>query len=61
MNQYVIDNSKSEYFGITCYEIEHYKDKVRNEAWVKVVLDYPMNGSFKEVKTWFKASELILA
>lgn len=60
MNQYVIDSSFSEYFGITCYEVEHYKSKTHNETWVKVVFDYPTNGTFKELKTWFKASELIL-
>ena len=60
MNQYVIDNSISEFFGITCYELEHYDSKTHSETWVKVVFDYPTNGTFKEVKTWFKASELIL-
>ena len=60
MNQYIIDSSISEYFGIPCYEIEHYKSKTHNETWVKVVFDYPTNGTFKELKTWFKASELIL-
>ena len=60
MNQYVIDSSFSEYFGITCYELEHYKSKTYNETWIKVVFDYPTNGTFQEVKTWFKASELIL-
>lgn len=61
MNQYTIDNSRSEYFGITCYEIEHYKSETHNEVWVKVVFDYPTNGTFKETETWFKASELIIA
>ena len=60
MNQYIIDSSRSEYFGITCYELEIYKSKTHNETWVKVVFDYPTNGTFKELKTWFKASELIL-
>ena len=60
MNQYIIDSSISEYFGITCYEMEHYKSKTHNETWVKVVFDYPTNGTFKEMVTWFKASELIL-
>ena len=60
MNQYIIDCSKSEYFGITCYEIEHYKSKTHNETWVKVVFDYPTNGTFKEKFLWFKASELVL-
>ena len=60
MNQCIIDSSKSEYFGITCYEIERYKSKTHNETWVKVVFDYPTNGTFKELRTWFKASELIL-
>ncbi len=60
MNQYIIDSSISEYFGITCYELEHYKSKTHNETWVKVVFDYPTNGTFKELRTWFKASELIL-
>ena len=61
MNQYIIDNSRSHYFGLTCYELEHYKDETHNEVWVKVVFDYPCNGTFKEQKCWFKASELILA
>lgn len=60
MNQYIIDCSKSEYFGITCYELEHYKSETHNEVWVKVVFDYPTNGTFKETETWFKASELII-
>lgn len=60
MNQYIIDSSKSEFFGITCYELERYKSETHNEVWVKVVFDYPTNGTFKELKTWFKASELIL-
>lgn len=60
MNQYIIDNSASNYFGISCYEIEHYESKTHNEVWVKVVFDYPYNGSFKELTTWFKASELTL-
>ena len=61
MNQYVIDNIKSTFFGLTCYELEHYKDETHNEVWVKVVFDYPTNGTFKEKSLWFKASELILA
>lgn len=60
MNQYTIDNIKSTYFGITCYELEYYKAETHNEIWVKVVFDYPCNGSFKEYKTWFKVSELTL-
>ena len=61
MNQYIIYNSRSHYFGLTCYELEQYKSKTHNEVWVKVVFDYPCNGTFKEQKCWFKASELILA
>ena len=61
MNKYLIENSFSEYFGLTCYEIEQYKSETHNEVWVKVVFDYPCNGTFKEQKSWFKASELILA
>ena len=60
MNQYVIDNIKSTFFGLNCYEIEQYKSETHNEVWVKVVFDYPCNGSFKEVHSWFKASELTL-
>ena len=60
MNQYIIDNSRSNFFGMTCYELEHYKSETHNEIWVKVVFDYPCNGSFKELTTWFKASELTL-
>ena len=61
MDQYIIDNSRSHYLGLICYEIEHYKSETHNETWVKVVFDYPCNGTFKEQKCWFKASELILA
>ena len=61
MNQYIIDTSRSHYFGLTCYEIEQYKSETHNEVRVKVVFDYPCNGTFKEQKCWFKASELILA
>ncbi len=61
MNKYLIENSFSEYFGLTCYELEQYKSETHNEVWVKVVFDYPCNGTFKEQKCWFKASELILA
>ena len=61
MNHYVIDNIKSTFFGLTCYEIEQYKSETHNEVWIKVVFDYPCNGTFKEQKCWFKASELILA
>ena len=60
MNQYVIDSSFSEYFGITCYELEHYTSETHNETWVKVVFDYPANGTFQEKSLWFKASELVL-
>lgn len=60
MNQYVIDNIKSTFFGLNCYELEHFKNETHNETWVKVVFDYPCNGSFKEVRSWFKASELTL-
>ena len=60
MNQYIIDTSRSHYFGLTCYEIEQYKSETYKEVWVKVVFDYPCNGTFKEQKCWFKASELIL-
>ena len=61
MTQYLIDNSFSNYFGLNCYELEQYKSETHNEVWVKVVFDYPCNGTFKEQKCWFKASELILA
>ena len=60
MNQYTIDSSKSEYFGITCYELEYYKSETHNEVWVKVVFDYPTNGTFKEKSLWFKREELEL-
>ena len=60
MNQYVIDNIKSTFFGLICYEIEQYKSEIHNEVWVKVVFDYPCNEGFKELATWFKASELML-
>lgn len=58
MNQYIIDNSKSNYFGITCYEIEQYE--AEKCLWIKVSFDAVVNGNFQEVQTWFKRDELLL-
>ena len=58
MNQYTVDNSKSAYFGLSVVEVGRYENTTYNETWVKVVLDFAANGSFKEVYTWFKLEEL---
>ena len=59
MSQYVVDNSKSAYFGLSVVEVERYESDTYNETWIKVVLDFAVDGSFKEVYTWFKLEELI--
>lgn len=58
MNQYVVDNSKSAYFGLSVVEVERYESATYGETWIKVVLDFAVDGSFKEVYTWFKLEEL---
>ena len=58
MNQYVVDNSKSAYFGLSVIEVERYESATYDETWIKVVLDFAVDGSFKEVYTWFKLEEL---
>jgi len=58
MNQYVVDNSKSAYFGLSVIEVERYENATYDETWIKVVLDFAVDGSFKEVYTWFKLEEL---
>lgn len=58
MNQYVVDNSKSAYFGLSVVEVERYENTTYDETWIKVVLDFAVDGSFKEVYTWFKLEEL---
>ena len=57
MKQYIVDNSKSVYFGLSVVEVERYENTY-NETWVKVVLDFAIDGSFKEVYTWFRDNEL---
>ena len=59
MKQYIVDNSKSAYFVLSVVEVERYESVTYNETWVKVVLDFAVDGSFKEVYTWFKLEELI--
>lgn len=59
MKQYIVDNSKSVYFGLSVVEVERYNSTSYNETWVKVVLDFAVDGSFKEVYTWFKLDELL--
>ena len=59
MKQYIVDNSKSVYFGLSVVEVERYDSTTYNETWIKVVLDFAVDGSFKEVYTWFKLEELI--
>lgn len=58
MKQYIVDNSKSAYFGLSVVEVERYASVTYNETWIKVVLDFAVDGSFKEVYTWFKLEEL---
>lgn len=58
MKQYIVDNSKSVYFGLSVVEVERYEN-AHNEIWIKVVLDFAVDASFKEVYTWFKLDELI--
>ena len=58
MNQYVIDNTKSVYFGITCYEIDQHE--AEDCLWIKVSFDTVVSGTFQEVQTWFRSSELLL-
>ena len=58
MKQYIVDNSKSAYFGLSVVEVERYDSATYNETWIKVVLDFAVDGSFKEVYTWFKLEEL---
>ena len=58
MKQYIVDNSKSAYFGLSVVEMERYNNTSYNETWVKVALDFAVDGSFKEVYTWFKLEEL---
>ena len=58
MKQYIVDNSKSVYFGLSVVEVERYESTTYNETWVKAVLDFAVDGSFKEVYTWFKLEEL---
>ena len=59
MKQYIVDNSKSAYFGLSVVEVERYDNAAYNETWIKVVLDFAVDGSFKEVYTWFKLEDLI--
>ena len=59
MKQYIVDNSKSAYFGLSVVEVERYESTTYNETWIKAVLDFAVDGSFKEVYTWFKLEELI--
>ena len=58
MNQYIVDNSKSVYFGLSVVEVERYYSTSHKETWIKAVLDFAVDGSFKEVYTWFKLEEL---
>ena len=58
MKHYIVDNSKSAYFGLSVVEVERYESTTYNETWVKAVLDFAVDGSFKEVYTWFKLEEL---
>lgn len=58
MKQHIVSNTKSAYFGLTVYETERYESLSYSEIWVKVVLDFAVDGSFKEVSTWFRDNEL---
>lgn len=58
IKEYMVSNTKSMYFGLSVYSTEYFEHTKCNESWVKVVLDFAVDGSFKEVSTWFKAEEL---
>ena len=58
IKEYMVCNTKSVYFGLSVYSIEYFKHAKYDESWVKVVLDFAVGGSFKEISTWFKAEEL---
>ena len=58
IKEYMVCNTKSVYFGLSVYSIEYFEHIKYNESWVKVVLDFAIDGSFKEISTWFKAEEL---
>lgn len=58
IKEYMVSNTKSMYFGLSVYSVEYFEHITYNESWVKVVLDFAIDGSFKEVSTWFRDSEL---
>lgn len=58
IKEYMVCNTKSLYFGLSVYSTEYFEHTKYDESWVKVVLDFAVDGSFKEVYTWFKLEEL---
>lgn len=58
IKEYMVSNTKSMYFGLSVYSTEYFEHTKHNESWVKVILDFAIDGSFKEISTWFKAEEL---
>lgn len=58
IKEYMVSNTKSLYFGLSVYSVEYFEHTKYNEFWVKVVLDFAIDGSFKEVSTWFRDNEL---
>ena len=50
MKQYIVDNSKSAYFGLSVVEVERYENTY-NETWIKVVLDFAVDR--RKVQPWF--------
>ena len=58
IKEYMVSNTKSLYFGLSVYSIEYFEHIKYNESWVKVVLDFAVDGSFKEISTWFRDNEL---
>ena len=59
--EYIVDNLKSEYFGISGYQLENWYDTQLNVTWIKLLLDYVNNyGNISEQQLWFKEQELVL-
>ena len=58
IKEYMVSNTKSMYFGLSVYSTEYFEHTKYDESWVKVVLDFAVDGSFKEVSTWFRTEEL---
>ena len=59
--EYIVDNLKSEYFGISGHQLENWYDAHLNVTWIKLLFDYvDNNGNISEQQLWFKEQELVL-